>query len=91
LATDVVHRRGLQATLDERVVIDQARGIVAERLVLDLDAAFVQLRDYAHAVGRRLGDLADDIVAARLGPEELTRRLHAHVDHRPASFETRAG
>jgi transcriptional regulator with GAF, ATPase, and Fis domain len=48
----------LQAALNSRVVIEQAKGKLAERLGLDMDQAFNVLRDHARARNLRLSDLA---------------------------------
>lgn len=52
----------LQTALNTRVVIEQAKGVIAERNGLDLDAAFTLLRSTARDRQRRLGDLARDVV-----------------------------
>lgn len=63
---------GLQGALNSRVIIEQAKGILAERRQIDVDAAFVALRTHARAHNRRLGDVAADLIAGRLDPEAFT-------------------
>ena len=48
----------LQAALTSRVVIEQAKGILAERGGIGLDDAFARLRNHARSTQRRLSDLA---------------------------------
>ena len=52
----------LQAALNSRVVIDQAKGKLAERLGLDMDTAFTTLRHYARDHNLRLSDLAQTFI-----------------------------
>ena len=52
----------LQAALNSRVIIEQAKGKLAERLGLDMDQAFNLLRDRARTSNRRLSDLAQAFV-----------------------------
>jgi hypothetical protein len=52
----------LQTALNTRVLIEQAKGIVAERLHLDVAEAFNVLRGAARRDNRRLTDLAQAIV-----------------------------
>jgi hypothetical protein len=52
----------LQNALNSRVIIEQAKGKLAERLGLDMDQAFKLLRDYARARNRRLSNLAQGFV-----------------------------
>jgi transcriptional regulator with GAF, ATPase, and Fis domain len=60
------HRDGLteqlQTALNSRIIIEQAKGILAERLHVDLDQAFIVLRHGARSHNRRLSELAYSIV-----------------------------
>ncbi|MEU1038109.1 GAF and ANTAR domain-containing protein [Streptomyces sp. NPDC005551] len=48
----------LQTALNSRVLIEQAKGKLAERQGVDMEQAFTALRSYARAHNRRLADLA---------------------------------
>ncbi|HEV8221976.1 MAG TPA: GAF and ANTAR domain-containing protein [Streptosporangiaceae bacterium] len=52
----------LQAALTSRVIIEQAKGKLAERLSIDMERAFGMLRDYARASNQRLTDVARNFV-----------------------------
>jgi GAF domain-containing protein len=56
----------LQAALNSRIVIEQAKGFLAERLAVNVDAAFGLLRGYARDHNRKLTAVATDIVEGRL-------------------------
>jgi hypothetical protein len=55
----------LQTALNSRVIIEQAKGKLAERLGVDMDQAFTLLRDRAQASNRRLSDLARAFIDAQ--------------------------
>ena len=52
----------LQTALNSRIVIEQAKGVIAERRHLDMDQSFTLLRGVARARNLRLSDLARAIV-----------------------------
>src|ERR1700736_2037053 len=52
----------LQTALNSRVLIEQAKGKLAERLGLEMDQAFNLLRDFARARNLRLSDLAQAFI-----------------------------
>lgn len=56
----------LQRALNSRVVIEQAKGVVAERASVDMDTAFGWLRGYARSNNRRLAEVASDVVERTL-------------------------
>jgi GAF domain-containing protein len=64
----------LQGALNSRVVIEQAKGLVAGRHDLDVDQAFNLLRNYARGHNRRLVDLAHEIVSDPASMPDLTAR-----------------
>src|SRR4051812_22834179 len=52
----------LQIALDSRVLIEQAKGVLAERLSVSTDEAFQALRREARNTNRKLHDVARDVV-----------------------------
>ncbi|HZN73718.1 MAG TPA: GAF and ANTAR domain-containing protein [Micromonosporaceae bacterium] len=52
----------LQTALNSRVVIEQAKGVIAERRHLDMDQSFTLLRSTARTNNRQLSDLARAVV-----------------------------
>ncbi len=56
----------LQRALDSRVVIEQAKGVVAESQIINMDAAFSALRSYARSNNLQLKDVAEQVVARTL-------------------------
>jgi hypothetical protein len=61
----------LQNALTSRVRIEQAKGIVAASLEIELQSAFGLLRAYARSRGLRLSDVAGAVAGRSLQPGEL--------------------
>jgi GAF domain-containing protein len=66
-----LRERNLQHALDSRVVIEQAKGMIAEHGRVDLDEAFSRLRSFARANNRGLTAVAAAIVDGSMKLETL--------------------
>lgn len=66
----------LQTALNSRVIIEQAKGKLAERLHLDMDQAFTVLRHHARSRNQRLSDLARALID---GSEPLPRHVAPNI------------
>jgi GAF domain-containing protein len=64
----------LQTALRSRVVIEQAKGMLAEHLSVTVDQAFQLLNKYARDHNRRLTDVARNVVDRKLRHEALARQ-----------------
>ena len=71
----LAHRAALEAkvlneelnhALNSRIVIEQAKGMVAERAQLSMERAFSTLRHHARSHNRRLVDVAQDVIGGTL-------------------------
>jgi AmiR/NasT family two-component response regulator len=62
----------LSAALTSRLIIEQAKGVLAERAAIDLAEAFSRLRAYARDGNLRLTDVAQATVAGTLDLDPLT-------------------
>jgi AmiR/NasT family two-component response regulator len=63
----------LQQALNSRIVIEQAKGVLAERFGTDVDEAFELLRGAARSERMRIHDLAAQVVASKTTPPEIER------------------
>lgn len=52
----------LQTALNSRIIIEQAKGVLAEREAIDMDAAFALLRTTARNSNQHLGDMARAVI-----------------------------
>jgi GAF domain-containing protein len=74
----------LQHALTSRIVIEQAKGVIAERARVDMDDAFARLRAYARNNNRGLTEVAEGLVAGTVSID-----LVAHVRRPPPPPATR--
>ena len=63
----------LQAALTSRIIIEQAKGVLAERLRISTDDAFEVLRVAARSRNRLLSDLAREVADGSADPAQLAR------------------
>jgi GAF domain-containing protein len=63
----------LNSALNTRVLIEQAKGMVAERERLNMEQAFSRLRNHARNHNLRLADVARAVIASTLAASELDR------------------
>ena len=68
----------LQAALNSRVIIEQAKGMLSEYLAMNVDDAFKLLRNYARDHNRKLSQVAGDIVSRKISGAELATRPGRH-------------
>lgn len=64
----------LQAALNSRAVIEQAKGMLAEYLTTTVSDAFALLRKYAREHNRKLSEVAGDVVDRNIPGTALARR-----------------
>jgi hypothetical protein len=67
----VERTRQLQTALDTRIVIEQAKGILAERFRLEMDDSFELLRRSARSHRVDIHSLADKVVNTHATPSEI--------------------
>ena len=67
----LVKNQQLQRALESRIVIEQAKGVLAERYRMSIDDAFELLRRSARSHRIRLHVLATAVVASRKTPVEI--------------------
>ena len=76
----------LQATLNSRVIIEQAKGVIAAKGGISPDAAFTRLCRYARNHDQRLVEIARHVAEATLPASQI---LTAHTDPSPTTPATR--
>ena len=81
----------LQHALDSRVVVEQAKGMVAGRLSTDVNVAFTLLREYARGRNRRLSAVCEDVVRRKLPASELLISNRSRRQQAQQAASTAAG
>jgi GAF domain-containing protein len=64
----------LQYALNSRVIIEQAKGVLAQSLHVEMNEAFDLLRRYARGKNERLSDVAGAVVARDLRATDISHR-----------------
>jgi AmiR/NasT family two-component response regulator len=78
--------RNLRTALASRIVIEQAKGVLIERLDLPAEDVFELLRSAARRSRRPLRDLAAEILKTRVTPGYIEREIrHLVGGNAPAS------
>jgi transcriptional regulator with GAF, ATPase, and Fis domain len=81
----------LQGALNNRVLVEQAKGVIAERQQVDMEHAFKALRAYARRRSQRLSDVALDIIEGNVETAELDIRKsdgpYHDVEHGPSILD----
>jgi len=75
LEAQVVNEQ-LNHALNSRVLIEQAKGVLAERAGLDMEHAFARLRNYARNNNRQLVDVAQDVIDGTLSAAAIDAGSH---------------
>jgi len=70
----------LQGALNSRIAVEQAKGIVAERLKVDMDTAFGMIRHHARNHGSQLSAVADALIHGSLNATALAPLPKAATD-----------
>jgi hypothetical protein len=81
-ADSVVLTSQLSKALETRVIIEQAKGVVAEHLKTTMDEAFSLLRTYARSENQRLTDVARAVTEGSLAATSLSKSGAAAANNR---------
>jgi GAF domain-containing protein len=69
----------LQAALESRIAIEQAKGILAEHASISVDDSFILLRTYSRANNGKLTETAHDVVSGALSPAAIIKSARPHT------------
>jgi hypothetical protein len=82
-------RDQLQHALESRIVIEQAKGVLAERYRLTIDDAFLLLRKSARSARRRIHEVAAEVLYSPQTPPVVLRGMARDSRLRAASIRER--
>jgi hypothetical protein len=85
----IQERDQLVQALQSRIVIEQAKGVLAERYELTIEDAFLLLRKSARSARVRIHDLAADVVRSRATPQAVLRGIARESRLRAAAIRER--
>ncbi|WP_405490263.1 GAF and ANTAR domain-containing protein [Nocardia sp. NBC_00511] len=74
LADTLTVNEQLNTALNSRIVIEQAKGMIAQHAEVDMDSAFRRLRSFARVNNLRLAELAHDVVDRTLDLDTISGR-----------------
>ncbi len=72
----------LETALNNRITIEQAKGVLAHAGSLDMAQAFNALRSYGRSHSTRLSEIAHQLVSGALHPDAILTEPHSTI-HRP--------
>jgi hypothetical protein len=72
----------LQTALHSRILVEQAKGVLAAQAGTSVEAAFTLMRTHARRTGQPLTTVAGAIVAGRVDGSALQQAAASFVDHR---------
>lgn len=73
-----IENEQLRHALQSRIVIEQAKGVIAERLTISMDEAFTILRHAARSHRLKLHRLCEDVVRERTTPAPVAASIARH-------------
>ncbi len=71
----------LQTALSTRIVIEQAKGVLAEHAGVDMDAAYAALRTFSRNANMKLSEVAATVASRRRDPEQVLRATRRPGEH----------
>ena len=85
-----VENANLRASLASRIVVEQAKGVLIERLILPPEAAFELLRSAARRSRRKVHAIAAEILASRTSPAYIEREIRHLMGGNSRSWQKRS-